>query len=180
MDADWFPGVGCFVPRAGSPPRGSVVLRSVAPIVTVEPVDSCKPMTRRTQRLLFLDGLALALVGAMSVLVPFLSRDPVLEEVLSRPHTLAGWLEAHSLMALMGAVLLRASRREAEPFWHALALAAHLALGGASALCFEMFATLDMVAAGYATVAAHGVAVLLHGGATVVTLRRSGGTTASA
>jgi len=74
------------------------------------------------------------------------------------PQAAIGFIEAHGLAAILGALLWRAAPARA---WHLTAAAVHALLGGANIAFWRFFAAADMVAVGWATTLMHSLFVLL-------------------
>ena len=69
------------------------------------------------------------------------------------PHAGIGFVEAHGLAVILGALLWRAASTRA---WHLTAAAVHLLLGTSNVVLWGIFVATDMLAMGLATTALHG------------------------
>jgi hypothetical protein len=120
-----------------------------------------------SKTILLLDGCFLLVVGLVAAFAEFMSHfwGSGLHgtRFLTSPYTI-GFFEAHGLAVLMGVLLIRATKRDGveRQFWHSLAVAIHLLLGGSNLLYWLSFVALDFVAQGVVTTVAHGLFIVLN------------------
>ena len=110
------------------------------------------------QRIMIIDGLFLAVVGAaqvtLEVLAHFLGVGPYASILDRSPYTI-GWVEAHGLAAMIGVLLVVIGAPDRRRFWHAFALAVHLLLGAANLVFWQSFVDFATVPFGELGTAAH-------------------------
>jgi hypothetical protein len=101
----------------------------------------------------------LVLIGSLQMTFELLSHfggvGPLADRFTASPYTI-GFFEAHGLAVLMGILLWRASL-EPRKFWHLLAVAIHILLGGANLLFWNSFIQLDFVLPGIIATIFHGI-----------------------
>ena len=94
----------------------------------------------------------------------FFGEGPVATVVKLAPHTGIGFIEAHGLAFIIGALLLLSAP---ERRWHLAAAATHLLLGASNISCWPFFAAADAMMVGYVSTALHIVFFALQSAAAV-------------
>ena len=122
-------------------------------------------VTRRPRNIALLaDGCFLLAVGLIFGISEFVSHfwGIGLQGVLflGSPYTI-GFFEAHGLAALVGFLLIRATRGSEQRFWHGFAALVHLLLGGSNLTYWVSFVTFDFVVQGVIVTLAHGLFIVL-------------------
>jgi hypothetical protein len=120
-------------------------------------------MTTTTRRLILrADALWLlfAATGGMiaDLTGTFLGIGPQGSVLAAAPEAAIGFVEAHGLALIFGALLWRAAPLRS---WHLTGAAVHALLGTANLVFWKMFESADMLAVGYVTTALHIVFVAL-------------------
>ena len=130
------------------------------------------PTARARRRVLLVDGVFLAVVGALQVtfelLGYFAGAGPLGAVFHGSPYTI-GWVENHGFALLVGVLLMAVAATDGQRFWHRFAIAVHVLLGAANVVFWSSFAFFGLVAMGVAATAAH----VLFIGAHVLCLRAS-------
>jgi hypothetical protein len=128
-------------------------------------------MTAARRRLLMANGGFLVVVGGIQVVFELLAyyagTGPYGYIFEESPYAI-GWVEAHGLAVIIGALLLTVAARDLRRFWHVLAAAVHTLLGTANLVFWESFVVFGMVPMGIAATVVHFVLVAAHIGAFVV------------
>jgi hypothetical protein len=123
------------------------------------------------RRLLLANGVFLVVVGGVQVVFElaayFAGAGPYASLFESSPYTI-GWVEAHGLAFLIGALLIAVAVRDGRRFWHLFAAAVHTLLGAANLAFWGSFVVFGMVPMGVAATVVHFVLVSTHVGAWVV------------
>jgi hypothetical protein len=88
----------------------------------------------------------------------FFGEGPVAKVVHMAPHSGIGFIEAHGLAFILGALLYGNAPSR---MWHATGAGIHLLLGASNLACWPLFAAADMLVVGYVTTALHGVFFVL-------------------
>jgi len=88
----------------------------------------------------------------------FFGAGPVGKVVQMAPHSGIGFIEAHGLAFILGALLYCNAPSRA---WHATGAGIHFLLGASNLACWPLFAAADMLVVGYVTTALHGVFFVL-------------------
>ena len=122
-------------------------------------------MTAARRRLLVANGVFLVVVGGIQVVFELLAyyggAGPYGYIFEESPYAI-GWVEAHGLAFIVGALLLTVAVRDLRRFWHVLAAAVHTLLGTANLLLWDSFVDFGMVPMGVAATVVHFVFVAAH------------------
>jgi hypothetical protein len=106
-----------------------------------------------------LNAVFLMLIGSLQMIFELLSHfrgvGPLTDRFSASPYTI-GFFEAHGLAVLMGILLWR-SAANPQNFWHSLAVAIHILLGGANLLFWNSFVQMDFVLPGIIATIFHGI-----------------------
>lgn len=115
---------------------------------------------RRT--ILLANGVFLLLVGGaqftFDLLSHFLGAGPLGTIFTGSSYTI-GFAEAHGLAFLFGVLFIRAARSGVDTYWHLVAVAVHILLGGANLLFWPSFVAMGLVPMGVVATAFHGLFV---------------------
>lgn len=95
---------------------------------------------------------------ASDILGAFFARGHVAPVLAGAPLAAIGFVEAHGLAFIMGALLWRA---DAARSWHLTAAAVHMLLGTSNLVFWQLFIAADMLAVGYITTFLHWLFVAL-------------------
>jgi hypothetical protein len=88
----------------------------------------------------------------------FFGAGPIGDVVRMAPHSGIGFIEAHGLAFILGALLFANAPSR---MWHATAAGIHLLLGASNLACWPIFAAADMLTVGYVTTALHALFFVL-------------------
>lgn len=115
-------------------------------------------LARRLRLVMLIDGGFLAVVGAVQVTLElaghFFGAGPLAPVFDQSPYSI-GWVEAHGLAVLTGALFLLVGASDRRRYWHAYALAVHVLLGGANLLFWSSFITFGTEPLGIGATVAH-------------------------
>lgn len=114
----------------------------------------------RSRRTLRIDGRFLVAAGTVQLVSELLShyRSSGLhgDTFADSPYTI-GFIEAHGLAAMLGALLLWSSRQRDRDFFHGFAIVIHAFLTAANIVFWNSFVEFDFIAPGVLATAAHTV-----------------------
>jgi hypothetical protein len=134
-------------------------------VITDAPLVGTDPTTRARRLVLLVDGLFLAVVGALQVSFElagyFAGAGPLGAVFHDSPYTI-GWVENHGFALLVGVLFVTVAGTDGRRFWHRFALAVHVLLGAANVTFWSSFVFFALVPMGVAATAAHVLFVGAH------------------
>ena len=117
----------------------------------------------KNKTILFADAAFIGAAGAMQMVQEFrghfLQQGYFAEQFGNSPYTI-GFFEAHGLAVLFAISFALNLNSDNRRFWHGMAIAIHILLGGANLMFWQSFVAFDFVTQGIIATTLHGIFIL--------------------